>query len=139
LYGIIFILNPRIQTYVSIRKTSTPTSRIWRKISSDLTVDPDALADTMHELNISDGTIDKYYNELSGIVNFSDSHINEMLAQSRSTTEVSINRVIMKDGLGMVQEDREEMTHACEETSEEHIIIMHGTDTMPETANTTSE
>lgn len=83
---------------------------------------------------LTGGTIDKHYNELSGKINFSDSHIDKMLAQARSTAPASIDRVMMKDSLDMTPEDRLVIARACEKTPETRIIIMHGTDTMPETA-----
>ena len=88
---------------------------------------------------LTGGTIDKHYNELSGKVNFSDSHIDEMLTQARSTTDVAISRVMMKDSLDMVHEDRLQIAEACKIVPEQQIVIMHGTDTMPETAAVLAE
>ena len=42
--------------------------------------------------------------------------------------------VCMKDSLEMTDIEREKIFVACKESSEQQIVITHGTDTMPETA-----
>jgi L-asparaginase len=86
------------------------------------------------KLLLTGGTIDKVYNEISGELTFDKSHIDDMLKMSRITLDVSINEVMRKDSLNMTETDRERIADACKGSEEKRIIILHGTDTMPETA-----
>lgn len=86
------------------------------------------------QLILTGGTIDKHYNELNGELGFSETHIDEMLAQSRTTVDFSISKVMLKDSLEMTDEDREEIAAVCLKSAETQVVITHGTDTMVETA-----
>lgn len=80
------------------------------------------------------GTIDKKYNHLNGELIFSETSIYEMLRQARSTLEINAQVLMLKDSLYINDEDRNAIAEACNECSEQKIIITHGTDTMVDTA-----
>jgi len=81
------------------------------------------------------GTIDKVYNPINGELVFDGTHVPEMLTQAR----VDLSRVIIEDlmridSLDMTAEERDLIAISCSESAERQIIVTHGTDTMPETA-----
>ncbi|QQO10795.1 asparaginase domain-containing protein [Breznakiella homolactica] len=83
---------------------------------------------------ITGGTFDKHYDELKGMLTFKDSHLPDIIRQSRITVpvELEINQLI--DSLDMGDENRETIVTACERAPESRILITHGTDRMAETA-----
>ncbi|MEY2648455.1 MAG: hypothetical protein RL282_1168 [Bacteroidota bacterium] len=83
---------------------------------------------------VTGGTFDKEYNELNGELFFKDTHLHEMLRLGRSKLELEISTLMMIDSLDMLEEDREQIARACMKSSEERILITHGTDTMQVTA-----
>ena len=85
-------------------------------------------------LFVTGGTFDKEYNELNGSLYFKDTHIKEMLELGRSRLNIQIRTLMMVDSLEMTDDDREIILNNCLKTSESHILITHGTDTMVETA-----
>lgn len=86
------------------------------------------------KLIITGGTIDKHYNELNGSLVFADTHIPNMLKQSRCKADINIETILQKDSLEMEDADRALILEACENSSESMILITHGTDTMTLTA-----
>jgi L-asparaginase len=84
---------------------------------------------------VTGGTFDKEYNELTGELFFKDTHLNEMLRLGRSQTTVEIRTIMMVDSLSISDHDRQIILQNCLKTSEEKILITHGTDTMVETAS----
>ena len=80
------------------------------------------------------GTFDKHYNELNGVLGFADSHLPEVIARSRMTTPVELEIVSMLDSLEMQDGDRQKVLAACKASTETAIVIVHGTDTMRDTA-----
>lgn len=85
------------------------------------------------------GTVGKSYHELTGELNFSQSHITDMLKQARYTAPIEIESVLLKDSLEMTDADRVMISAACEAAVEDRIVITHGTDTMVETAQVLAE
>ena len=83
---------------------------------------------------ITGGTFDKEYNELTGQLFFNDSQLPEMLELGRNLAPVEIRTLMMVDSLEMTDLDRELIVEHCEKSPEDKIIITHGTDTMPLTA-----
>ncbi len=83
---------------------------------------------------ITGGTFDKEYNELTGQLFFRDTHPPEMLSRSRTTLDISVETLMMKDSLLMTDEDRDRIAAECRSAKENRIVITHGTDTMPVTA-----
>jgi L-asparaginase len=80
------------------------------------------------------GTFDKHYNELNGVLGFADSHLPEVIARSRMTVPVELEVVSLLDSLDMADADRQRVLAACQAAQETAIVIVHGTDTMRETA-----
>ncbi|MDR1684441.1 MAG: asparaginase [Elusimicrobiota bacterium] len=83
---------------------------------------------------VTGGTFDKEYNELTGQLFFTKTHVREVLAQGRCKLPVKITALMLKDSLFMTAADRQKILAACQKTAEKHIVITHGTDTMENTA-----
>ncbi|MGZ8537414.1 MAG: asparaginase domain-containing protein [Flavisolibacter sp.] len=83
---------------------------------------------------ITGGTFDKEYNELTGQLYFNDSQLPEMLDLGRNLAPVEIRTLMMVDSLEMTDDDRGLIVEHCIKSPEDKIIITHGTDTMPVTA-----
>ncbi|MBD8725363.1 asparaginase [Oxalobacteraceae sp. CFBP 13708] len=80
------------------------------------------------------GTFDKHYNELNGVLGFAESHLPEVIKRSRMTVPVALDVLPLLDSLEMGDADRERVLTTCRAASEKAIVIVHGTDTMRETA-----
>ncbi len=80
------------------------------------------------------GTLDKHYDEITGQLGFSESHLRQMLAQARLTVPHVLEIFRLMDSLEMQDADRDRVLAACRRATETSIIITHGTDTMRETA-----
>lgn len=80
------------------------------------------------------GTFDKHYDELTGILGFSASHLPEVIARTRMTVPVELDLLPLLDSLDMKDADRARVLDSCQRAAEKSIVIIHGTDTMRETA-----
>ncbi|MDL2356365.1 MAG: asparaginase domain-containing protein [Pseudomonadota bacterium] len=80
------------------------------------------------------GTFDKHYDELTGKLGFADSHLPAVLARTRMTVAVALELLPLLDSLDMQDADRQRVLAACRAAGEAAIVIIHGTDTMRETA-----
>lgn len=80
------------------------------------------------------GTFDKHYNELNGVLGFAESHLPEVIKRSRMTVPVTLDVLPLLDSLDMQDADRQRVLGVCQGASEKAIVIIHGTDTMRETA-----
>ncbi len=81
------------------------------------------------------GTIEKTYDEASGLLVNRGSILREMLGRLRlEDTSVSVIDLLSKDSLYMTDEDRKQILDATRETlaagSTSGIVILHGTDTL---------
>ena len=83
---------------------------------------------------VTGGTFDKHYDAIRGELTFKDSHLPAILEQARVIAPVvlEINQLI--DSLHMTDADRQSVLAACRSAAERAIIVVHGTDTMAETA-----
>jgi L-asparaginase len=80
------------------------------------------------------GTFDKHYNELKGVLGFSESHMPEVIKRARLTIPVALEVLPLLDSLDMQDADRQRILASCQAASERAVVIVHGTDTMPQTA-----
>lgn len=80
------------------------------------------------------GTFDKHYNELNGVLGFAESHLPEVIKRSRMTVPVALEVLPLLDSLDMGDLDRQRVLAACQASAEKAIVIVHGTDTMRDTA-----
>lgn len=80
------------------------------------------------------GTFDKHYNELTGVLGFSESHLPDVIQRTRMTVPVELDVLPLLDSLDMQDADRARVLDACRRAGEQSIVIIHGTDTMRETA-----
>ena len=85
---------------------------------------------------VTGGTFDKQYNELTGALAFTDTHVPEMLRLGRCRIDVAVRPLMMIDSLDMSAADRRTIAAACLDAAESRIVVTHGTDTMVETART---
>jgi L-asparaginase len=83
---------------------------------------------------VTGGTFDKEYNELTGSLEFKDTHLPEMLRLGRCRIDVSVRTLMMIDSLDMTDADRAIIVEQCRQASEPRIVVTHGTDTIVETA-----
>ena len=88
---------------------------------------------------VTGGTFDKQYDELRGELTFKDSHLPAILKQARITTPIvlEINQLI--DSLHMQDINRQHILASCRAAPETAIVIVHGTDTMAQTAHMLGE
>jgi L-asparaginase len=80
------------------------------------------------------GTFDKHYDALTGQLGFAESHLPAVIARTRMTVPVALEVLPLLDSLDMQDEDRARVLASCQAASEQAIVIIHGTDTMRETA-----
>lgn len=88
----------------------------------------------MVRIIVTGGTFDKIYDERKGMLSFHKSHIEEILILCKCKVEVSVTELMLKDSLYFDIEDRKMILEAIVTSSEEKIVVIHGTDTMVESA-----
>jgi L-asparaginase len=88
---------------------------------------------------VTGGTFDKQYDAIKGELTFKETHLPAILEQARITApvEVEINQLI--DSLHMTDAHRASVLAACRAAPEPSIIVIHGTDTMVDTARVLGE
>ncbi len=80
------------------------------------------------------GTFEKIYDPLTGHLTFKNSCIAELIDRSRVTQETTAETILLKDSLDMTDKDRELILNKINLEKLKQIILIHGTDTMIETA-----
>jgi L-asparaginase len=80
------------------------------------------------------GTFDKHYDELTGKLAFTESHLPAVIARTRMTIPVALEQLPLLDSLDMHDADRQRVLASCAAAQEKAIVIVHGTDTMQDTA-----
>jgi L-asparaginase len=83
---------------------------------------------------VTGGTFDKHYDAIKGELTFKESHLPAILQQARVTVPVAIEVNQLIDSLHMTEEHRGRVLEACTAAPEKSIVVVHGTDTMAETA-----
>lgn len=82
------------------------------------------------------GTFDKVYDPISGQLVFTETHISAIVKQSRVLPLPSIETVMLIDSLDMTEMHREQILSVVKASPEKKVVIIHGTDTMTDTAKT---
>ena len=90
-------------------------------------------------LMITGGTIDKFYNQSNGELEFDKTHFPEMIKRARIEVEIISEELLLIDSLDMIDKDRELILDRCKKCDEDFILITHGTDTMCDTAKLLGE
>jgi len=85
-------------------------------------------------LLVTGGTFDKEYDELTGQLDFRDTHVHRMLELGRCRLDVTVRTAMLVDSLEMTEADRELLLAHIRRAEESQIVVTHGTDTMVETA-----
>ena len=85
-------------------------------------------------LIVTGGTFDKRYDAIKGELTFKETHLPAILEQSRVTLPLSIDIRLLIDSLHMTDEHRASVLEACRASPEKAIVVIHGTDTMVQTA-----
>lgn len=80
------------------------------------------------------GTFDKQYDPLTGQLVFGDSVLPAALARARITLPVQFEPLLALDSLDLQDHHRQQIRAACTRSEESRIVVVHGTDTMRETA-----
>ena len=83
---------------------------------------------------LTGGTIDKHYNETNGELDFTETHIPELLELGRNRTDIEIEQAMFIDSLEMTDTKRQKILKICKSSKQNRILITHGTDTLVETA-----
>jgi L-asparaginase len=80
------------------------------------------------------GTFDKHYDELTGQLVFSQSVLPAVLARARLTKDVVFEPLLALDSLEMQASHRQQRKQACRDSTVDRTVIVHGTDTLCDTA-----
>ncbi|HEY0877496.1 MAG TPA: asparaginase domain-containing protein [Zeimonas sp.] len=80
------------------------------------------------------GTFDKRYDPVTGELGFGESHLPSIVARARLMNDVVVQVVLLIDSLDMRDEHRRQVLDACRAAPETMLVVVHGTDTMVETA-----
>jgi L-asparaginase len=80
------------------------------------------------------GTFDKHYDELTGQLVFANSHLPGVIARARLTVPATLEELPLLDSLDMQDIDRRRVLASCDRSEENAIVVIHGTDTMQDTA-----
>ena len=83
---------------------------------------------------VTGGTFDKQYDAIKGELTFKETHLPAILQQARVTIPVAIEINQLIDSLHMNDAHREKVLAACRAAPEECLVVVHGTDTMAQTA-----
>ena len=83
---------------------------------------------------VTGGTFDKQYDAIKGELTFKDTHLPAILEQARVTIPVAIEINQLIDSLHMNDEHRQRVLEACRAAPERALVVVHGTDTMVQTA-----
>ena len=80
------------------------------------------------------GTFDKHYDAVKGELTFRESHLPRILNQSRVTLPIHLDALFAVDSLVMTEEQRQKIVENAIASIEDLVVIIHGTDTMVQTA-----
>lgn len=80
------------------------------------------------------GTFDKVYDPIRGQLAFDRTHLEAIAARARLAGPVAIEAPLLMDSLEMDDTHRATILACCRAATEPAIVVIHGTDTMVETA-----
>ena len=80
------------------------------------------------------GTFDKVYFDANSEYSIGDPCITAILDEGNVNSDYRIQSILKKDSLDITSKERHIIKNSVQECEEERIIIIHGTDTMVETA-----
>ncbi len=80
------------------------------------------------------GTFDKVYFDANSEYSIGDPCITSILDEGNVNSDYRIQSILKKDSLDITSKERQIIKNSVQECVEERIIIIHGTDTMVETA-----
>jgi len=83
---------------------------------------------------VTGGTFDKRYDAIKGELTFTQTHLPALLEQARVRVPLAVDIRLLIDSLQMTEAHRASVLEACRESPERSIVVVHGTDTMVETA-----
>lgn len=83
---------------------------------------------------VTGGTFDKRYDPITGALGFGESQVPSIVERARLAGEVAVEVVMLIDSLEMLDGHRQQVLDACRASPEASIVVVHGTDTMVETA-----
>jgi L-asparaginase len=81
------------------------------------------------------GTFDKHYDAIAGALTFANSHLPAIVQRCRLALPPTVEALPLLDSLDMQDADRQRVLAACRASVASHIVVIHGTDTMRETAH----
>jgi L-asparaginase len=90
--------------------------------------------DAAARIIVTGGTFDKRYDAIKGELTFKETHLPAILEQARVTLPLSVDIRLLIDSLQMTEAHRQGVLEACRESPERSIVVVHGTDTMVQTA-----
>ncbi len=88
---------------------------------------------------VTGGTFDKRYDAIKGELTFTETHLPAMLAEARVNLPLATDIRLLIDSLQMTDAHRQEVLKACRESPERSLVVVHGTDTMVQTARVVGE
>lgn len=80
------------------------------------------------------GTFEKSYDPIRGVLGFTQSHLETIVGRARIDGELHTQVLMLIDSLDMQDQHRQQILAACQASRQPRIVIIHGTDTMTETA-----
>ncbi|HQS67154.1 MAG TPA: asparaginase domain-containing protein [Sulfuricurvum sp.] len=80
------------------------------------------------------GTFNKRYNPLTGTLEVPHDEVAIISITSTFSTPIRVQGLLYKDSLEMTHEDREVLAKTIFQSDEDLIIVVHGTDTMDQSA-----
>ncbi len=78
------------------------------------------------------GTFNKVYDPLTGALSFTKSQVSGLLKIARC--QLAVTELMLIDSLHMTDITRQQLVEACRSATEQKLVIVHGTDTMVESA-----
>ncbi len=86
------------------------------------------------EIIATGGTFDKSYFPLTGALGFAQSILSTLLEQANLSAAPTVTVLPLMDSLDMTDRDRQTIFDRVKNSSVDKIILIHGTDTMAQTA-----